>query len=318
MAASHMIRRAACALVPLALAGCPGPTHKIAPYLRDALGLSWTMVPLPNSGMSPGAILQVMPVGTGSAASAAQLDIRWLGRLEDCGVPAAALAVSDAVVPAINAGDTYSIDASLGASLAGVSGKLGANASSTADFVVSKSTDSSLNFIGFQSWAADPGHAAVLGQRCGPSLALPGVYVVQEAFIVSDGSYTFKTTGGGDIAVQPPPNVPVKLSAGGSTGNTGALTITSPIVFALKVLQPLPRGGFQTATIDTHPVAGPAAAGAVASLPHHHMVALRPLGAEPPPPPPPAAPPPPPVAAALPPLLLGGKSIGQVQGLTHP
>ncbi len=303
-------------MVLLALTGCPGPTHKIAPYLRDALGPSWTMVPLPNSGMSPGAILQVMPVGTGSAASAAQLDIRWLGRLEDCGVPVTALAVSDASVPSISAGNTYSIDASLGASLAGVSGKLGANASSAADFIVSKSTDSSLNFIGFENWASAPGHAAIMSQSCGHALALPGVYVVQEAFIVDEGSYTFKTTAGGDIAVQPPPNVPVKLSAGGTTGSTGALTITSPIVFALKVLQPLPQGGFQTATIDTHPVSGPAAVGAVASLSHHHVAASRTPGVETPPPAPP--PPPPPVAAALPPLLLGGKSIGQVQGLAHP
>ena len=304
--AASTVRVLGLALCSVALGGCP---HTVTqpPLLRDALGPSWTMVPLPNSALLPGAIVRIVPPAAGASPQAGgQIDLRWLGRLADCGVPASVVVVSDAVVPGITSGSTFSLDASLGAKLAGVSAQLSGNVSSTADFTITTSTDSVLDFIGFEAWANALPNAAALATACGAILNQPGVYVVQEAFVISAGSYSFKTDAGAKIGVTPPPNVPVTASLGGDSGSSGSLAITSPVVFALKVLQPLPQGGFQVAAL------GQAEAKAV----FHHHRARRPVAALSAPSPslPPAPPPAP--SPPLSPLELGGKSITAIEGLS--
>ncbi len=246
--------RAACVLASAAwLGGCPlvVPNAKIAPYLQEVLGPSWTMVPLPNTALKPGAIVQVVKAVAPQAGGA--IDLRLLGTLADCAVPPAAALVSQAGVPGMAAGATVAVDASLGARLAGVSAEIAANAGAKTALTITEAMDSTLDYIVFQRWAADPAHAAALRQACGPILAQPGIYVVQEAFVVSAGSFTFTNSAGGKIAVVPPPGVPVQAGVDVQTGQSGALTITQPIVFALKVLAPLPQGGFEVAALSAAP-----------------------------------------------------------------
>ena len=265
------------------LAGCTPtlPNTKLVPYLQDTLGPTWTIVPLPNTALVPGAIVQVLPPP--ASKQGAGLDLRLLGRLSDCAVPPAAVVTNDAAVPGISAGSTFKFDASVGAKLAGVSASVAANAGAQTVFTVGAASDSTLDFITFQRWATDPANGTALSQACGTILGQTGVYVVQEAFVISAGSFTFQTSAGGKIDVTPPPNVPVTAGADAQTGKTGALTITQPIVFALKVLQPLPAGGFQVAALATAP------------RPHFAVPhASRPDAG---------------------PLLLGGMPIGSVEGL---
>ena len=292
------------------LGGCP--SSPVVPPLADTLGPSWTMVPLPNTSLVPGAVVQVVQAA-GTQAKAGQIDLRLLGRLSDCAVPAAALVVQNAAVPSVTSGSTYGIDASLGAKLAGVSAQLGGNVSSTANFTIGSSTDITLNYIAFQRWATNLANAAALAHACGQILAQAGVFVVQEAFVISSGSYTFQTKSGASIGVTPPPNVPVQATVGATAGSNGALSITQPTVFALKVLQPLPQGGFQVASglgedvLSPHDLFKSRSAAAPASG----------AGIAPPAGPPAAARPQPATPAQLPlaPLLLGGHPIGAVQGL---
>ena len=142
-----------------------------------------------------------------------------------------------------------------------------------------------------------------LSRVCGPILAQTGVFVVQEAFIISSGSYTFQTKAGVKIGVTPSPNVPVKATVDASKGDSGTLTITQPTVFALKVLQPLPQGGFQIAS-----GLGAGAASSSAYQAHQLHLATAAPGATPE-----AAA----NAAASPttPLSLGGHVIGSIEGL---
>jgi hypothetical protein len=280
------------------LTGCLQPPAPF-PDLDATLGAGWTAVPLPNSSLAPGAIVQVTAPNGGAVTNTSQLQVRWLGALQDCGVPATALVVNQAAVPGISSGSTFSLSASIAADLAGVSlGSLGGDASSSTNLTITTATDSALNYIDFTRWANDPANRMALAAACGPALNQPNTYIIQEAFIISSGSYNFKNTRGATISVTPPPQVPVKLSASGSDSGNAAITISSPIVFALKVLQPVPGGSFQVATIT--PVAG-------ASASHHVLGAhhARTAAAPPPPPPPPAS------AAPLPdaPLTLGDKAI---------
>jgi hypothetical protein len=283
------IARAAILLgTPLLLCGCPHPTpvQSLYPTLRDTLGPAWMLVPLPNTALAPGTVVQVTAADGKPLTQASRIDIQRLGSLQqDCKVPSTALQVVDSAVPAISQGSTYSLDASIGANIAKIASiDLSANAGSTVDFTIKAATDSTLDFIALTNWATDPANAVLINQACRSTFALPNVYVVQEAFVVSDATYTFKDSNGAKISVTPPPNVPVHGSIGGSSDNNGGLTVTAPTVFALKVLQPVPEGGFHIAAIAT------------GVSPHESLLA-------PPPPPPPQ------------PLDLSGKTINAIQGV---
>lgn len=283
--ASRIPRAAAVLGAPLLLCGCPhpGPVHSLNPTLRDTLGPGWMLVPLPTTALAPGTVVQVTSSDGKPLSQASHIDIRRLGSLkQDCKVPASVLQVTDSAVPEISQGSTYSLDASIGADIAKIASiDLSANTGSTVDFTIKAATDSTLDFIALTNWATDPANAALINQACRGTFSLPNVYVVQEAFVVSNATYTFKDSNGAKISVTPPPNVPVHGSAGGSNGDNGGLTVTVPTVFALKVLQPVPAGGFQIAAVSA------------GFSPH----------ALPPPPPP------------QPPLSLSGKTITAVQGV---
>jgi hypothetical protein len=279
-----------CAIV---LGGCPhpSPVERLYPTLSATLGPDWLLVPLPNASLGPGTVVEVTADGAADLAHAKQLGITRLGSLKSCSVADAAVLVTDSAIPTMTEGATYSIDASLGAKLASIAAAdLGANASSTADFTITKSTDSTLDYIALSRWMNDSANASVVQQACHNIFNQTNVYVVQEAFIISAGTYTFKDSHGANISVTPPPNVPVKASIDGSNGNNGGLTIDSPIVFALKVLQPLPDGGFKLAGL--------------ASAAPHYRTAHHAAPAPPPPPPGPG------------PLYLGDKTLASVSGVS--
>jgi hypothetical protein len=284
----------------LLLGGCPPtPVAKLNPSLRDALGPLWTLVPEPNGGLLPGAVVQLTPTDGKPLTPTSPVDITPYGTLQDCTVPADALKVTDASVPGMTQGSTYSVDASLGASLAHLPlPSVGANASSTADFTIKAASDQSLDFITLTNWVSDPANAAAVNKNCSKVFALPNMFVVREAFVISDGSYDFKDDRGVKIDVTVPVHVPVNGKLGVSNGDSGGLTISAPTVFALKLLQPVPEGGFAPMV---YPVAGVAAPVKGHSV--HHAVAP----AAPPPPPPP-----PPLLAQ--PFGLGGVTITGVKG----
>jgi len=209
------------------------------------------MVPLPNSSLLPGAVIQVTagdgkPITTGSP-----LQIRWLGSLQgNCKVPENMLAINAASIPGITSDKTFSFDASIAAKAAGLTlGSLGANVSHDADLSISTSADQSLNYLQFTSWVNDPINHAVVDKACGSILTQPNVFIIQEAFVISAGDYNFKNSGGAKISVAPP-NVPVNGSADVSFANGGTITIKAPTVFALKALQEIESGSFQLATVE--------------------------------------------------------------------
>ena len=293
------LKRAGLLLLPLALTACPAPAPpNIAPTLQPlgaALGPAWTIVPLPNTKLTPGAIVQINPLDAPAIAQAKTVDIVWLGTLATCGVPDTVLAVTPGDVPGISAGTSYALNADISAKLGPASLDAGANATSTAQLKIDASTDTSLNYVSFSAWVADADNAKAFNAKCRTLLAGANTFVVQEAFVISKGSYSFAKNTGGKLAVTPPPNIPVKAEVDANGGPTGDLTITQPIVFALKAMQELPEGGFRVATA-LHPHT---------AVRHGHGPVAVAAGA-PPPPPPPAVPPESPLA---------GKTVQAVQRL---
>ena len=236
----------------LSLGGClgtPPVPPPVYPSLRDTLGPSWTLVPLPSGALLPGAIVRVVYGAAGVGGSPGSVALQWISPLSRCGVPDSALVVSNPPLAAISSGATFGADASVGAQLASVSGELGADASSTANLTITSSADSSLDYVAFQRWATDPANAQALSQACGSILAQPGMAVVQEAFVISSGSYTFQTNKGGKIKLSPPGKLPVQAGVSVTSGTQGTVTISQPLVFAMRLLQPLPQGGFALAPL---------------------------------------------------------------------
>ncbi len=241
----RVLHRAGALAGALLLGGCPGmppAPPPVYPSLRDTLGPSWTLVPLPSGALLPGAIVRIQ--NEPAAAAQGSVVLQWIAPLSKCGVPDSALVVSAPALAAISAGATFGADASVAAQLANVSGELGGNASSTANLTINSSTDSSLDYVSFQRWATDPANAQALSQACGSILAQPGMAVVQEAFVISSGSYTFQTNKGAKIKLSPPAKLPVQAGVSVTSGTQGTVTISQPLVFALRLLQPLPQGGF--------------------------------------------------------------------------
>ena len=151
------------------LGGCPhpSPVQRLYPTLSATLGPDWLLVPLPNASLGPGTVVQVTADGAADLAHATQLGITRLGSLKSCGVADAAVVVTDSAIPAMTEGGTYSIDASLGAKLANIASvDLGANASSTADFTITKSTDSTLDYIALSRWMNETANASAVSQAC--------------------------------------------------------------------------------------------------------------------------------------------------------
>ncbi len=239
----------------LSLAGCAPHSSRIIPGLGSGLGPGWTMVPLPNSALLPGAVVEVTSADGGTITSKGPIQIRWLGSLQDCGVPFDALAVNTASVPGIVSGDTFSLDASVAAKAAGVSlGTLGVNGNDGAHLTIETSSDESLDYLHFSNWLNNPVNHKAINDACGPELTESNVFIVQEAFVISSGSYSFIDAAGGTISVAPPSS-PVNGSADVTIGSNGSITIGAPTVFALKALQEVPAGAFQVATISPQQVA---------------------------------------------------------------
>jgi hypothetical protein len=233
----------------LSLAGCVVHPKATISDLSSALGPGWTMAPLPNSALLPGAVVEVTTANGGSITNTSPIQIRWLGSLQDCGVPTDALAVNTASVPGIVSGDTFSLNASIAAKAVGVSlGSLGVNGSDSAHLTINTSSDDSLDYLHFSNWLDDPSNHAAVDKACGSQLTQSNIFIVQEAFVISSGSYNFVDGGGGTISVAPP-NSPVTGSANVAVGNGGTITIGAPTVFALKALQEVPSGAFHVASI---------------------------------------------------------------------
>lgn len=277
-----------------ALAGCNliNPAPSLAPPLASLLP-GYTLVPVPSATLLPGAVIQATAAAGGPIVAGQPIAITWLGTLADCGVPATVLATTSADVPGLQSNTSVSLDASIAAKAAGLTlGSLGANLAQNATLTISAASDVSLDYLQFAQWANNAANRTAVAAACGPKLAQPNTYVVQDAFQIAAGSYVFTNSAGGNVAVSPPSS-PAGGSVSTTIGSGGTITIAKPAVFAIKTLQQLPSGSFDLAALT--PVA-------TASFgPSHHHTAR------------PALPPPPPPAPLAPmPVSLAGTPVAAV------
>lgn len=235
---------AALATTCIALCACNGAGPKVqvtVPGLAAALGGGWVEVPLPDSRLMPGAIIEVTPVGSD------QVDLRWLGSLQgSCGVPEDGVLITSGEVPQLEAGSMFSLSGDIGATLKSWGVTAQASYDAKATLTIDSDSVSSLDLVRFRAWHALPANAQILSQKCGSTLALKNAYVVQEAFVVSSGKYSFSNDKGIEIGLSAAAQSPVKANVGASGENGGKLQITKPIVFALRRVQRTADGAWLT------------------------------------------------------------------------
>lgn len=215
------------------LTGCVTPKSLVTTYdrkLSALLGKSWVMAPLPDSKLTPGSIIQIDPV----AGHTNLVDIRWLGDLSSCGVPASAVVVKPGSVPGIGTNTSATLDSNVsGSLLKGIGAALSAAKSTV--LTMTNASDDSLNLIMFNAWLSIPTNNALFNGTCHAIMTSANVYLIEEAFVVSKGSLALKNSAGANVSFTPPVGSSV-LTAGfkSSVNSDGTLDISSPITFAVR------------------------------------------------------------------------------------
>jgi hypothetical protein len=181
--------------------------------------------------MTPGAVIKI------AQASAGQVDVTWLGNLKDCGVPDSAVNVEQAATPNFTGSGDYSLDANVTASIVKFNASAGAKIGSTSAVTIKAASDEFIDFLQFHAWYAIPSNAQQFNTLCGQITLGSGVYVVQEAFVVTDGSVSVKDNANANVSLTPSANSIFKAGIDASGNSTGELTISKPAVFAIKRLQ---------------------------------------------------------------------------------
>lgn len=217
----------------VAIASCTpaGPQSYKIPWLAEVLPPDWTIIPLPNGSFVPGEIVQIQPVPTRDGKKT--VDIGGLGNLvSSCSVPSSVLAIQSGNMPGVKSGKAYNISASIGLKLARIGADVSGQYSGTTTLTIEKDAVPSLNFINVNNWILR--NRAAFESRCLAWLSKPNVYVIEEAFVVSKGSYSITYKDGATVKVTPGANAPVTASLGVSNSPTGELNIIEPVAFALR------------------------------------------------------------------------------------
>ncbi len=224
----------------LGLVGCtppPSPPLASLQQVLQSIDPSWTMLPLPNSALMPGSIIQIDSVDGSPVTTASTLNIRLRGNLSDCGFPADVLSPLKGTIASIGSGRNVSLDASIAAKAAGIDlASVSGTLANDVTLTIGASTDQILDIEKLRSWQENPANDATIARSCVDDLNRKDVYVVPEAFVITSGSYSFTTSSGGSLSVAPP-HVPVGVSTGVTLSTNGSVSINSDTVFAIKEAQ---------------------------------------------------------------------------------
>jgi hypothetical protein len=212
------------------------------PGFASALDAGWVEVPLPDSRLVPGALIQIFPV------DASTVDLRWIGSLEGtCKIAASVLNTTIGDTPkGTKASREFYLDGSVGATLRNWNVTTDAQYASQAILSIKSGSTRSLDVTAFRTWYAVPANRDAVDAACGSALSNKTTYVIQEVYIVSDGTYSFSDDLNPSVAVKPRTSstVQVEAFADARGRQSGELTIAKPIVFALRRVQRTADGGW--------------------------------------------------------------------------
>lgn len=227
-------------VAPGLLVACQSTPVLSPPPLAAALKpLGYIVLPIADSGMTPGSVIQVTPEGGGS-------EVRWLGHIHSCGLTDDDLGLGQPNdIGAITSNSSYSVDANVAIDIARIAAEIKPqlSAAKTAVLKIDKAQFVRIDLIKTSSWFAVPAHVASVPQACNDWLSRSNVYLVTEGVRVT-GSYSFKDSAGAGVNVTPASGKSVSASGNISLDKDGSLVITTPEYVAIKDAKQLSLGNF--------------------------------------------------------------------------
>jgi hypothetical protein len=182
----------------------------------------WVSLPVPDKRMGPGSVIKV-------TKKEGAVIMQWLGDLRRCGITDREFRYVRGKYSAIGIGESFGVKTSVAA---GFIAKLGG----TADFEkaggaimqIEGSGGDAVDFDALTNWMAKPDGARRMSQVCNNFLAQEDVYLVGEAFRISQASYALLDKSGAKLAV-----------TGGAFGqvgsrSSGTLSVKDDMYFGVR------------------------------------------------------------------------------------
>jgi hypothetical protein len=187
----------------------------------------WVPLPLPDKRMGPGSVIKVTK--NDSAVS-----IQWLGDLRRCGIADREFRYVRGKYPAIGIGDSFGIKVSIAAGyIAKLEGIADFEKAGGAIMQIEDSGGDAVDFDALTNWMAKSGGAQRMPQVCNNFLAQEDIYLVSEAFRISEASYGLVDKNGAKLAV-----------TGGAFGQAGSrysgtLSVKDDLFFGVRRVKQL-------------------------------------------------------------------------------
>jgi hypothetical protein len=203
---------------------------------------NWLALPIPETKMRPGAVIQVTEV------EGATPDIRWVGDLSECGIKESELNYHRGKYPLVSSGDNFSMAASGIVRLLPIFG--GSVESGVVDRGVLNIEDAggdAIDLLALSKWLEKPGNLQKLPASCMAILGQQHVYIVSEAFRVSKGSYELIDKKGATLKVSAqPPGHSTAAEAGAEVTSLGTLKVTEDMYFGVRKVKEIVAKGHVT------------------------------------------------------------------------
>lgn len=214
-------------LLTIGLAGCKDVQDIYSPQewreLLESAG-GWVPLPFPDGKYRPGSIIQLDENG-----------LRWIDHLGSCRYPNDF--IEQGSIPAISFTKSKEFGADVLLSYAGVEAGPGFDRIARVTLAVSEHSADSLKLLALRIWQEEPSNRDAISPLCMEELSKPNRYLVTEAFVVSEGTYSLYDKRGARLQLTAPALAEV-LSVGGEVGYDitadGSLSISEPSVFAVR------------------------------------------------------------------------------------
>jgi hypothetical protein len=208
-----------------------------APMQQFYLANGWIPLPMPDSRMAPGVIVEVVP-GQG---------ISFISNLKTCGVPDDVLKPVPGTFPKLTFSTKAKYDAKAVLGVEGV--QIGPEFSKVKNVGLEQDNGGSdaIDSLGLQIWYSKPENASKFPQTCTDFLNAPNHYIIRESYRISKGKYTLYGENNAKINLKGLSLGPIKISPDVSASVTadGALEFESLEYTAIRRLRKV-AGNFQT------------------------------------------------------------------------
>jgi hypothetical protein len=192
----------------------------------------WVSLPLPDKRMGPGSIVKV-------TKKDGAVTMQWLGDLRRCGITDGEFGYVRGKYSAIGIRESFGVKASVAAGyIAKLEGTVDLEKAGGAIMQIDDSGGDAVDFDAFANWLAKPDAAQRMSRVCSNFLDQEDIYLVSEAFRISEARYGLVDKNGAKLAV-----------TGGAFGqgsrSSGTLSVIDDLYFGVRRVMQLAPDRFE-------------------------------------------------------------------------